>query len=84
MSTFAPGVNPCIKVMVPPLWASAGAVAVAAIPASAARRVRCVVMIVLRFMPVLWLDLLREAAVQCRKRVPVCAVSQSFARVCAT
>jgi hypothetical protein len=73
MSTFAPGVKPCIMVVVTPPWASAGAAAVAAIPASAARRVKSVVMIVLCFMPVLRLDLLREAAVRCREQVSVLA-----------
>src|SRR5262245_46906605 len=49
MSTFAPGVKPCIMVMVlPPLWPNAGAAAKADRPASAARRVILVVILVSR------------------------------------
>src|SRR5262245_3614965 len=46
MSTLAPGVNPCIIVMVRPLWAKAGTAARAERPVSAARRVKLVVMVV--------------------------------------
>jgi hypothetical protein len=46
VSTFAPGVNPCIMVMVRLPWAKAGATASAERPVSAARRVKLVVMVI--------------------------------------
>src|SRR5262245_37112103 len=47
MSTFAPGVKPCIIVMVRLLWATAGAAASTEKPMSAARRVKLVVIVIL-------------------------------------
>ena len=45
-STLAPGVNPCIKVMVRPPWANAGAIARADAPLSTERRVSFVIVVV--------------------------------------